>query len=105
MKFGKEDIGVFISGASLNSITEQDFKILDFAISQGFEIDENALAHAKLDFEHNTDELDRDWYEELGYTVEDALDYLNKNCVEQGVAFTFRDTDFVLIGANGLDND
>jgi tRNA(Leu) C34 or U34 (ribose-2'-O)-methylase TrmL len=100
MKFSKEDIGVFIGGASLYNITEQNFKILDFAVAQGFELDENELEHAKLDYIHNTDELGYDWHEELGYVVEDALHYLNTNCVEPGVAFTFRDTEFVLIGEN-----
>jgi hypothetical protein len=100
MKFGKEDVGLVISGASLYNVTEQNFKILDFAVSQGFELDENELAHAKLDYEHNTDELDIDFYEELGYVVEDALHYLNTNCVEPGVVFTFVDTDFVLLDSN-----
>lgn len=103
MKFSKDDVGVFISGATHYNATEQSFKILDFAISQGFEVDENEFAHAKLDYEHNTDELGIDWYDELYFVVEDALTYLNTNCVEEGVAFTFRDTDFVLVGGEDFE--
>lgn len=100
MKFNKQDVGVFIQGASLYTSTEQNFKILDFAVAQGFDIDEHELAHAKLDYEHNNDELGYDWFEDLGYVVEDALEYLNNNCVEKGVVFTFVDTDFVLLDSN-----
>lgn len=100
MKFNKEDVGVFVEGASLHNPTEQTFKILDFAVSQGFEIDEHELSHAKLDYEFNNDELSYDWYEQLDWALEDALGYLNTKCVEQGVVFTFRDTDFVLLDSN-----
>lgn len=105
MKFSKEDIGVFVSGATVHNPTEQTFAILDFAVSQGYEIDTDALEHAKLDYKDNETELDYSWYEDLDWALEDALGYLNTQCVEEGVAFTFRDTDFVLIGYNGLDND
>lgn len=100
MKFGKEDVGVFVQGANLYTSTEQNFRILDFAVSQGYELDEHELAHAKLDYENNNDELSYDWYEQLDFALEDALAYLNKNCVEQGVVFTFVDTDFVLLDSN-----
>jgi hypothetical protein len=103
MKFSKEDIGVFVSGATLFNSTEQTFAVLDFAISQGFEIDENELAHTKLDYQ-SEDGLSYDALEDLDYALEDAIAYLNTQCVEEGVAFTFRDTDFVLIDYNGLDN-
>lgn len=99
MKFNKEDVGVFVEGASLYNSTEQSFKILEFAAAQGMYIDENELQHAKLDYELDSD-VPIDFYEDLGYAVEEALDYLNKNCVEQGVVFTFVDTDFVLLDSN-----
>ena len=98
MKFNKDDIGVFIAGATENSYTEQSFKILEFASANGMYLDENELAHAKLDSKDN--DLPIDFYDDLGYAVEEALDYLNTNCVEQGVAFTFIDTDFCLVGGN-----
>lgn len=97
MKFSKEDVGVFVEGANLYDSTEQTFKILDFAISQGYEIDENELTHAKLDYQHS-DNLDPDFFEQLDFALEDSLQWLNTHCTEEGVAFTFRDTDFVLIG-------
>lgn len=99
MKFTKEDIGVFIAGATENNYTEQSFKILQFASAQGMYIDENELQHARLDYEADND-VPIDFYDDLGYAVEEALDYLNSNCVEQGVAFTFIDTDFCLVGGN-----
>lgn len=105
MKFNKEQVGVFITGATLYSSTEQNFKILDFAVAQGFELDHNELEHAKLDYANNIEELSPEWYEVLDYVLEDALEYLNINCVERGVAFTFIDTDFALIGVNGLDKN
>ena len=104
MKFNKEDVGVFVSGATVHNPTEQTFAILDFAVSQGYEMDTDALEHAKLDYKHNYDELDYSWFEDLDWALEDALGYLNTKCVDEGVVFTFWDTDFVLIDANGLDN-
>lgn len=103
MKFNKEDVGVFVSGATVHNPTEQTFAILDFAISQGFEIDENELAHTKLDYQTENG-LSYDTLEELDWVLEDALHYLNTQCCEEGIAFTFWDTDFVLIDVNGLDN-
>jgi hypothetical protein len=103
MKYSKDDIGIFIAGASENNSTEQSFKILEFASANGMAIDDNEIQHAKLDYQDN-DDLPIDFFEDLGYAVEEALDYLNNNCCEKGVAFTFRDTDFVLISGNGLDN-
>lgn len=97
--FSKKDVGIIVEGASLYDPTEQTFKILDFAITQGYEIDENELTHAKLDYQHS-DDLGYDFFEQLDFALEDALSYLNTKCCEDGVAFTFRDTDFVLIGAN-----
>lgn len=103
MKFNKDNIGVFVEGASLYSSTEQTFKILEFAVTQGYQIDEHELSHAKLDYEFNRDELPFDWYDELDWALEHALDYLNTQCCDDGVVFTFWDTDFVLIDVNGLD--
>lgn len=103
MKFGKDDIGVFVEGASLYSSTEQTFKILEFAVAQGYQIDEHELAHARLDYEADRDDLPYDWYEDLGFALEDALHYLNTQCCDDGVVFTFWDTDFALIDVNGLD--
>lgn len=99
MKFNKEDVGLVIEGASVNNYTEQSFKILEFAYAQGFPIDHNELQHARLDYETDSD-VPVDFYEDLGYVVEDALVYLNTECCEQGVVFTFVDTDFVLLDSN-----
>ncbi len=101
-KFNKSDVGVYVEGASVNNYTEQSFKILEFASAQGMYIDQNELQHARLDYETDSD-VPIDFYEDLGYAVEEALDYLNKNCVEQGVAFTFVDTDLVLIDGGGYE--
>jgi hypothetical protein len=103
MKFSKEDVGVFVSGSTVYNPTEQTFAVLDFAISQGFYIDENELAHYKLDYQ-TEDGISYAGLEDLDYALEDALDYLNTKCCEEGVAFTFYETDFVLIDYNGLDN-
>lgn len=104
MKFNKEDIGVFVSGATVNNPTEQTFAILEFAVANGYEMDTEALATAKKSYELDYDSLGYDWFEELDWALEDALAYLNTKCVDSGVAFTFWDTDFVLIDENGLDN-
>lgn len=103
MKFGKEDLGIFIAGATENNPVEQDFKVIDFAVSQGFEIDEQELAYAKDEYFEDRDSLGFGWFEDIGYVVEEALEYLNTHCVEKGVAFAFIDTDFCLIDGNGYE--
>lgn len=94
MKFSKDDIGIFVEGAILYNPTEQSFQILRFAMSQGFDYD--------FPEDTNTDDWTYDEFEDLDWSVEEAIAYLNTQCCEDGVAFTFRDTDFVLIG---LDTD
>lgn len=100
MKFSKEDIGVFVSGATLYTPTEQTFAILEFAIANGYEMNVEALETAKKSYEFEYDSLDYEWFEHLEWELEYAIEYLNTQCVGEGVAFTFRDTDFVLIGGN-----
>ena len=100
MKFSKENIGLVVSGATLHTPTEQAFAILEFAIANGYEMNTEALETAKKSYEFEYDSLGYDWFEELEWELEYAIDYLNRECVEEGVAFTFRDTDFVLIGGN-----
>jgi hypothetical protein len=100
MKYGKSDVGVFVAGATENDSVEQNFKIIDFAITNGFEIDEQELAYAKDEYVQDKDELGWGWFEDIGYVTEQALEYLNTNCVERGVVFTFVDTDFVLLDSN-----
>ena len=100
IKYGKEDIGVIVEGATVNNSTEQSFKILEFASYSGMHIDDDEIQHARLDYENDFDSLPYDWFEDLGWAVEEALDFLNTQCTEDGVAFTFRDTDLVLIGGN-----
>jgi hypothetical protein len=100
MKYGKSDVGVFVAGATENDSVEQNFKIIDFAITNGFEIDEQELAYAKDEYAEEKDQLGFGWFEDIGYVTEQALEYLNKNCVERGVVFTFVDTDFVLLDSN-----
>lgn len=103
MIFTKEDVGVFVSGATVHNTTEQAFAILEFAVANGYEMDTEALATAKKSYELDYDSLGHDWFEELDWALEDALVYLNTKCAGEGVAFTFRDTDFVLVGYNDLD--
>lgn len=105
MKFNQEHIGIIVSGATVNNTEEQGFEIVDFAIENGFEIDLNEYALAKQEYKTQYDDLSYDWFEDFGYLVEDAIGYLNTFCVDSGVVFTFFDTDFVLIGLNGLDNE
>lgn len=100
MKYGKSDVGVFVAGATENDSVEQNFKIIDFAITNGFKIDEQELAYAKDEYANDYDALGWGWFEDIGYVTEEALEYLNTNCVEQGVVFTFVDTDFVLLDSN-----
>lgn len=101
MKFGKNDLGVYVEGASLYNPTEQSWHIVNFARNHGFNFDYDEWAAVVAE----ENEMSDDDYENLSYLLEDALYYLNDNCCEDGVVFTFRDTDFVLIGYNGLDND
>lgn len=105
MVFTKDDIGVIISGATLHNPTEQAFAILDFAVANGYQMNTEALETAKKSYELDYDSLGYDWFEDLEWTLEDAIGHLNTKCVMGAVAFTFRDTDFVLIGYNGLDKD
>lgn len=102
IKYGKEDVGVIVEGASLYSPTEQNFKILEFAAYSGMPIDQDELQHAKLDYELDSD-VPIDFYEDLGWAVEEALDFLNTQCAESGVAFTFRDTDLVLVSGEDIE--
>lgn len=96
MKFNSQYAGVIIPGATLFNPEEQSINVIEFAARQGFDIDENELTHMKLDLETGTYDI----YDELNYVLEDALEYLNTNCVEDGCVFTFVDTDFVLVGAD-----
>ena len=96
MKFGKESLGVIVEGATLHSPEEQGFVIVDFAIEQGFEIDLNEYAKAKDEYKNEYDDLTYDWFEEFGFLVEDAVDYLNKECTEEGFIFGFNDSHFML---------
>lgn len=89
MKFSKEDVGVFVEGATLYNPTEQSFQVLRFAMSQGFEYD--------FPEDTNTDDWSYDEFEDLGWAVEEAIAYLNTECCDDDVAFTFVDTDFVLV--------
>ena len=100
IKYGKEDLGVIVEGATLYDPTEQSFKILEFAAYSGIDIDTDEVAHARLDYQCDDGSLGYDFFEELGEAVEIAVELLNTRCTEEGVAFTFRDTDFVLIGGN-----
>lgn len=100
IKYGKEDIGVIVEGATKYSSTEQSFEILKFASYSGMDIDDNEIQHAILDYQNDDGSLGYDFFEDLGWAVEEALDFLNTQCTEDGVAFTFRDTDLVLIGGN-----
>ena len=96
MKFSNKEAGVVIEGATLFNPTEQALAIIEFAARQGFDIDENELTHLKLDLDAGT----FDSYDELDFVLDDALVYLNTQCVDDGCVFTFVDTDFVLVGSD-----
>lgn len=96
MKFSNANTGTIIPGATLFNPTEQALEIIQFAARQGFEIDENELTHLKLDLDAGSFNA----YDEVDYVLEDALDYLNTQCVDDGCVFTFVDTDFVLVGTD-----
>lgn len=95
MKFSKADVGVFIEGATLYSPTEQGFQIIYFAINQGFNIDRQAVWEAEQIYK--TGEWSYDDYEDNDFLVEEALSFLNTKCTDDDVAFTFVDSDFVLL--------
>lgn len=97
MKFNSQDAGVVIPGATVFNPEEQSINVIEFAARQGFDIDENELTHMKLDFQAGDT---FDIYDEIDYVLEDALEYLNTQCVEDGCVFTFVDTDFVLVGSD-----
>lgn len=100
IKYGKDDLGVIVEGASLYSSTEQSFRILEFAAYSGMAIDQDEIQDARMEFELDRDDLPYDWFEDLGFAVEQALYWLNTNCTEKGVAFAFIDTDLVLLDSN-----
>jgi len=103
MKFNQKDVGVYVEGASLFNPTEQNLAILEFAINHGYLLTMEELQLYKDQYK-SIDDLSYDWYDDLNWELEVAIQYLNNHCCEPGVAFTFVDTDFVLIGGNGLDN-
>ena len=96
MKFSSADAGMVIPGATVFNAEEQSIAIIAFAARQGFEVDEQELTHIKLDLEAGLHYA----YDDLDFVLEDALLYLNTECVEDGCVFTFRDTDFVLVGSD-----
>lgn len=98
MKFTKSEVGVVIPGATVHSFNEQTIEILKFAWRNGFEINKAELD--KAEDEVRSGEISYDELESLGWALEEALEYLNENCVEDKLVFTFRDSDFVLIGVN-----
>ena len=102
MKYSKKDVGVYVEGASLFNPTEQTLEILQFAINHGYLLSAEELQEARDQFRDN-DDLPYDWYEDLNWELEVAIQYLNNHCCEPGVAFTFWDTDFVLV-SSGIDN-
>ena len=95
MKFNKQDVGVFIEGATVYSPTEQAFQVIYFAINQGFNIDRQAVWEAEQLYK--TDDWKPQDYEDNDFLLEDSLEYLNTHCTDEGVVFTFVDTDFVLL--------
>lgn len=100
MKLTKDDVGVYVTGSTLHSPTEQAFKIFYLAIGLGFKMEARLVK--QLQDKYDEGELTYDDYDEIEYTLEDAIFYLNKNCVEDNLAFTFVDTDFVLISGEGF---
>lgn len=104
-KFTKDDIGVYVVGGDENNPEQQAIKILEFAMHYGYDgITSEELAAYKKDYDENFQDQWLDWYEDMADELEFALAYLNIYKCEQGVGFTFVDTNLALIGANGLDN-
>ena len=104
-KFTKDDIGVYVVGVDENNPEEQALKILEFAVHYGYAgVTSEEVAECKKDYEENLQDLPYDWYEHLADELEFAIAYLNIYKCEKGVGFTFVDTNFALIDANGLDN-
>lgn len=104
-KFTKDDIGVYVVGADENDPEQQAIKILEFAVHYGYDgITSEEVAAYKKDYEENFQDQWLDWHEDMADELEFALAYLNIYKCEQGVGFTFVDTNFALIDANGLDN-
>ena len=95
MKYGNHDRGVYVSGDTVYNPTEQAYYIIQFARGEGFK--------GELPDFNNMATWEVDELEELDILLEEALEYLNNNCVEPGYVFTFYDTDFVLIGGDGLE--
>lgn len=105
-KFTKDDIGVYVVGADENNPTQQALKILEFAIHYGYDgVSAGDVQQAAEEYNEQPNDLPYYWYEDLSDELEFALAYLNNFKCEQGVGFTFVDTNFALIGANGLDTD
>lgn len=103
-KFTKDDIGVYVVGADENDPEQQALKVIEFAMHYGYDgITSEELASYKKDYEENFQDLPYDWYEDLVDELEFAHAYLNTFKCEQGVGFTFVDTNFALIDGNGLD--
>ena len=92
MKYGKYDVGTYVSATNP---TYQSYYIIQFARGEGFKCD-------PIDFSE-LEELSYDELEDFHMLLEEAVEYLNTNCVEKGYVFTFIDTDFRLIGSGMRD--
>lgn len=90
MKYGKHDLGIYVSGDSLYTPSEQAYYVIQFARQEGFDVPAPDMK--------NIDKWSYDDMEDFGMLLEDAVYYLNTNCTEDGYAFAFIDTDFRLIG-------
>ena len=91
MKYGSQFTGVIITGSTVYNFTEQGLAIVRFAMSNGFK-----CLMPDSDF-YSWSPIEHDKFD---YLVEDAIEYLNTKCVEDGFVFTFVDTDFVLLDSN-----
>ena len=99
MKFGKESVGVFIEGSTLRNPTQQSAEIVQLAVRLGLDLNMEQWGedYGKI-VANDLDDWSYEDFENLDWLVEDAMYFLNANCTDDGYAFTFRDTDFVLIG-------
>ena len=79
------DVGCYIDGSHMNSI-DFTLAVIDYAISQGFEIDHEQYNKDRewMNSEEDDEDLYLDILNALDWTYDDALDYLNEIDLHRG---------------------
>lgn len=88
LNVSERDLGCWIAGASENNPFEFNVKIVDLAISLGFELDTEAWEKDRPEFLNG--EPTFDMVEDLGFASEAAVDYL-QSLLPEGFYFEFED--------------